>query len=105
MDKLQSGKFTLENGDHSAPWQFKLIRVPLTVDKIDSDVAYTNQGKLAIFSSSGVFQGWIHDWCIPTNTDTIYYWLSDPSGSEFAFWVYISYGPTSQGAIYGNIFS
>ena len=96
MDNLQS--------EFSAPWPFRLIRIQLTVETIDSGIAYTNQGKLAIFSWPSAFQEWIRLWCIPTNTDTVYYWLSDPSGSQFAFWVYIPISH-SQGAIYGNIFS
>lgn len=52
MDKLQSGKLELKNGNFSAPWPFKLIRVPLTIENINSGAAYTNQGKLYIYSSS-----------------------------------------------------
>ena len=105
MDNLQGGKLTLENGNFPAPWPFTLIRVPLTVEHVNSGIAYTNQGNFSIFSSSNDFQGWIYNWCIPTNTNTVYYWLSDPSGSQFAFWVYIPHGQNSRGAIYGNTFS
>jgi hypothetical protein len=105
MDKLQSGKLELKNGNFSAPWPFKLIRVPLTIENINSGAAYTNQGKLYIYSSSIDIQELIYAWCILSNTDTVYYWLSDPSGSQFAFWVYISFGRNCQGSVYGNIFS
>ncbi|XES77122.1 MAG: hypothetical protein ACBZ72_13250 [Candidatus Bathyarchaeia archaeon] len=97
MDSLQR---------NTTPWPFKLIRTQLTVETIDSGIAYTNQGNFAIFSSFSDFQEWIRLWGIPTNTDTVYYWLSDPSGSQFAFWAYIPHGPSSsQGVIFGNIFS
>jgi hypothetical protein len=87
------------------PYPFKLIRVPLTVENVDSGIAYTNQGTFYVYSSFSDFKEWVRLWCIPLWTDTVYYSLSDPSGSQFAFWVYISFGRNCQGSVYGNIFS